>query len=401
MSRREIRRMLLEPKRRLTDRGWVAPALMAAVLLGGVGIGIAVGVGILASQPETKARKTWEQAEMAVDRPPRREDGPVAVGGPEALDPAAPDAPAAGLEAPPPPKSLLRPIVPLPLPRPGGAADDGPGGAADDGPTGPAPEPPQVAAVPLILPQPPVRPTQMDSPAWLRHAVSAPRTTGQPMIAVVIDDLGVDRRRSEKVVGLRAPLTLAWMTYADNLPQITAQARHRGHELMLHVPMQPQAESYDPGPDVLEITLHPDEIRRRLVWGLNRFDGFVGINNHMGSRFTADRIGMRVVMEELNRRGLMFLDSVTTDKSVAPELAKRFGVPFAARHIFLDNEQSVASVRAQLAKAEAHARKHGSAIAIGHPHDATIEALASWLPGLDGKGIVLVPVTAILKANGQ
>jgi polysaccharide deacetylase 2 family uncharacterized protein YibQ len=391
VSRREIRRMLLEPKRRLTDRGWVAPALMVAVLLGGVGIGIAVGIGILASQPETKARNAWEQAEMAVDRPARREDGPAA------LDEVSPPA-SAGLEVPPPPppKSPFHPVVPVPLPRPGGAADDGfdPAEAAP-------PEPPQVAAVPLILPQPPVRPIQLDSPAWLRHAVAAPRTTGQPVIAVVIDDLGVDRRRSEKVVTLRPPLTLAWMTYADNLPQITAQARHRGHELMLHVPMQPQAESYDPGPDVLETSLHPEEIRRRLVWGLNRFDGFVGINNHMGSRFTADRTGMRVVMEELSKRGLLFLDSVTTDKSVGPEMAKRFGVPFAVRHVFLDNDQNVAAVRAQLAKAEAHARKHGSAIAIGHPYDVTIEALAGWLPSLDGKGIVLVPVTAILKANGQ
>lgn len=378
MSRREIRRMLLEPRRRLTDRRWVVPALMGSVLAAGIGIGVAVGVGILASQPETKARKAWEQAEMAVDRPPRREELP------------------AGFEAPPPPPlpKPVVPIVPLPLPRPGGPADDG----FDPDEVEHAP---QTAAVPLILPQPPMRPIAPDSPAWRRHAVAVARTSGQPMIAVVIDDLGVDKRRSERVVALRAPLTLAWMTYADNLPQVTRQARQHGHELMLHVPMQPQADSYDPGPDVLETTLPPDEIRRRLIWGLERFDGFVGINNHMGSRFTADRVGMRVVMEELKKRGLMFLDSVTTGKSVAPELARHFGVPFAARHVFLDNEQSAAAVRAQLAKAEAHARKHGAAIAIGHPHDVTIEALTQWLPALDAKGIVLVPVTALLKVDGQ
>lgn len=379
MSRREIRRMLLEPKRKLTDRKWVVPALMGSVLLAGIGIGVAVGIGILANQPETKARRNWEQAEMAVDRPPRRDH----LG-----------APADGYEAPPPVVARpFTPIVPAPLPRPGGPADDG-----FDPETAEAPAP---AAVPMILPQPPVRPVAPDAPAWVRYAVPAPKASGQPIIAVVIDDLGVDRKRSERVVALRAPLTLAWMTYAENLPQVTQAARRHGHELMLHVPMQPQAESYDPGPDVLEVTLHPEEIRRRLVWGLERFDGFVGINNHMGSRFTGDRVGMRVVMEELKKRGLLFLDSVTTEKSVAPELARRFGVPFAARNVFIDNEQSVAAVKAQLAKAEAHARKHGAAIAIGHPHDSTIEALSQWLPGLESKGIVLVPVTSILKAEGQ
>nr|CAM75020.1 Protein of unknown function DUF610 [Magnetospirillum gryphiswaldense MSR-1] len=217
------------------------------------------------------------------------------------------------------------------------------------------------------------------------------------MIAVVIDDLGVDRKRSERVTTLPAPLTLAWMTYADNLRPITQAARQRGHELMVHVPMQPQSESYDPGPDVLEVGLPTEELRRRLRWGLSRFDGFVGINNHMGSRFTADRAGMNVVMDEIRARGLLFLDSVTTQKSVAPDLARQYGVPFAARHVFLDNEMTVSAVRGQLAKTEAYARKYGAAIAIGHPHDGTIEALAGWLPGLEAKGFVLVPVTTIVK----
>lgn len=377
MSRREIRRMLLQPKRRLVERPWVVPALMAAVLLVGVGIGVAVGLSVLSGKPESKARQAWEQAEMAVDRPPRREGQPVALDADEAP---------------------VRPIVPMPPPRPGGANDDGMDyDAAEGGP----PVRQQEAAVPLILPQPSVKPVQPNSPAWTRYAVPAPKTAGRPMVAVVIDDLGVDKRRSERVTTLRAPLTLAWMTYAEDLPKVTQAARQRGHELMLHVPMQPMGESWDPGPDVLEVGVGPEENRRRLNWGLDRFEGYVGVNNHMGSRYTGDRVGMRVVMEELKKRGLLFLDSVTTDKSVAPELAHNYGVPFVARQVFIDNEQTVSAVMAQLAKAEAYARKHGAAIAIGHPHDATIEALSQWLPGLDAKGIVLVPVTAIVKAAGE
>lgn len=383
MSRREIRRMLMEPKRRLVDRPWVVPALMASVLLAGIGIGVGVGFSVLPGKPEPKVQSTWEQAEMAVDRPPRREDGGVS--------------PDAGL--PP-----FVPIVPLPRPRPGGANDDGMEYDAPEGNDTVAalpPVPQQEAAVPLILPQPSVAPVQAGAPAWIKYAIPSPKTAGRPMIAVVIDDLGVDRKRSERVIPLRAPLTLAWMTYSQDLPRLTHEAHQRGHELLVHVPMQPMGESWDPGPDVLEVGVHPEENRRRLDWGLTRFEGFVGINNHMGSRYTGDRVGMRVVMEELKKRGLLFLDSVTTEKSVGPDLARNYGGPFAARNIFIDNEQSVGAVMAQLQKAEVHARKTGSAIAIGHPHDATIEALAQWLPGLDAKGFVLVPVSAIVKANGN
>lgn len=394
MSRREIRRMLMEPKQRFVDRPWVVPVLMAAVLLAGLGIGVGVGISVLDDKPERQARKAWEQAEMAVDRPPRRESQAVPL-----------DA-----DSPPPlpPVIPFTPIVPMPAPRPGGPNDDGmvydmPEGSEAEGMGAEVEDAPPVqqAAVPLILPQPSVKPTQPNAPAWLRYSVSAPKTAGRPMIAVVIDDLGVDKRRSERVITLRPPLTLAWMTYAEDLPRVTLAAHQRGHELMLHVPMQPMGESWDPGPDVLEVGVHPEENRRRLNWGLDRFDGFVGVNNHMGSRYTGDRVGMRVVMEELKKRGLLFLDSVTTDKSVAPELARNYAVPFAARQVFIDNEQSVTQVLGQLAKAEAYARKHGAAIAIGHPHDATIEALSQWLPGLDAKGIVLVPVTAIVKATNK
>lgn len=389
MSRREIRRMLMEPKHRLVDRPWVVPAIMVAVLLAGVGLGVGVGVSLLPEKPEHKAQAAWEQAEMAVDRPPRREDGSVVV----------PD------EVAEPP---FTPIIPLPRPRPGGDNDDGMDydapqaaeGADDASPRDLPPVPQQTETPsPLILPPPSVA-APSGTPAWQRYAVPAPKTGGRPMIAVVIDDLGVDRRRSEKVIPLRAPLTLAWMTYAQDLPRLTREARNRGHELMVHVPMQPQGASWDPGPDVLEVGVHPEENRRRLEWGLSRFEGFVGINNHMGSRYTGDRTGMKVVMEELRKRGLLFLDSVTTDKSVAPDLARSYGVPFAARNVFIDNDQSVSAVLAQLQKAEAYARKHGAAIAIGHPHDATIEALQQWLPGLDGKGLVLVPVSTIVRAHG-
>lgn len=377
MSRRDIKRLLMEPKRSVTERRWLLPALMAGVLLAGLGFG--VGVGMLAGGDKPKPAVQHD-----MDRPPRNEDQPVAT----------------DLAVAPPPPPPVIPVVPLPPPRPGGPNDDGMLESMEQEAAAPPPEElPLPPALPLILPQPSVAPVNPGAPAWKRHAVAAPRTNGLPMIAVVIDDMGVDRKHTEKAMLLRAPLTLSFLTYAEDLDRWTEAAHKRGHELMLHVPMEPQGEKYDPGPDVLEVGLNPEEIRRRLVWGLNRFDGFVGINNHMGSRFTADNVGMRVVMEELRKRGLLWLDSVTTEKSVGADMAKRFSVPTVSRNVFIDNDGNVAAVKAQLVKAEAHARKHGIAIAIGHPREATIEALAAWLPGLEARGVMLVPITAIVKAK--
>lgn len=267
---------------------------------------------------------------------------------------------------------------------------------------------PEVAALPSIQVPPPevLAPPVVTVPAalstpppagWRRFAVAAPETGGRPMIAIVIDDLGVDRRRSDKVVRLPGPLTTAFMSYAKDAAQQARAARAHGHELLLHMPMQPQGDNYDPGPDVLEVGLPAEELRRRLAQGLDSFEGMIGLNNHMGSRFTADAEGMRVVMDELRRRGLVFLDSLTTGRSVGVAMAQRAGVPAVARDIFLDNDPHAAAVLAQLEKTEQVARRHGHAIAIGHPHDGTIEALSQWLPTLAGKGLVLVPVSAIVQ----
>jgi polysaccharide deacetylase 2 family uncharacterized protein YibQ len=216
-------------------------------------------------------------------------------------------------------------------------------------------------------------------------------------VVIVIDDMGIDRRRSDAVVALPGRLTLAWLPYARDLPAQTAAARQAGHELIVHVPMEPEGEA-DPGPDALLTTLPAEELRRRLARGLSAFDGFVGINNHMGSRFTAHASGMDVVFGELAARGLFFLDSRTTAATVAPAMAARHRVPMATRNVFLDHQQTPAFVEAALRKVEEVARAEGLAIAIGHPHDVTTRALARWLPTLPEKGIHLIPVSAAVEA---
>lgn len=262
------------------------------------------------------------------------------------------------------------------------------------------PTPPPVAAVEPASPVPsrpePLATPELPLPSWRRHAVAAPDAGARPVIALVIDDMGVDRERSARVIGLKGPLTLSFLAYAGGLDRQTAAARTAGHELMLHIPMEPGSKHVDPGPNVLLSGMKPAELKRRLRWNLDRFGSYVGVNNHMGSKFTADAAAMTVVMEEIKSRGLMFLDSRTTGATLGRVLARRMGVPFLERNVFLDNDNDVAAINARLAEVEKLARRKGTAIAIGHPREATIRALGPWLEGLQARGFQLVPLTALL-----
>ena len=240
-----------------------------------------------------------------------------------------------------------------------------------------------------VVPEPP-------RPAWLRNAVVTIVPPGRVPIAIVIDDMGVDRARSERAAALQAPLTLAFLPYARGFEAQIAAARTRGHEILVHMPMQPVGHE-DPGPEALTVALDGNEIRRRLAAVLDRAGPAVGINNHMGSRFTVERDVMRPVLEELQARGLLFLDSVTVGATVGPGLARAMGVPYATRDVFLDNDPSMSAIQARLAELEATARRQGHGVAIGHPHDGTIAALADWLPGAASRGFALVPVSTIVR----
>jgi polysaccharide deacetylase 2 family uncharacterized protein YibQ len=254
--------------------------------------------------------------------------------------------------------------------------------------------PPELAAAPQVA--------TAGLPAWLRNAVPAPARNGRPRIAIVIDDVGVDRARSARAIALPGPLTMSFLPYALDLAQQTEAARRAGHELLVHVPMEPlDTRNNDAGPGPLDVGLSADEILRRLRWDLARFDGYVGINNHMGSRFTSDTEALRPVMQELRDRGLLFLDSRTVPHSLGVSVAARYGVPHAGRDVFLDDEIASPAIAAQLAELERVARRSGSAIAIGHPHDATLDALKAWLRDAPSKGFVLVPLSAIVRERGS
>ncbi|UCH74546.1 MAG: divergent polysaccharide deacetylase family protein [Rhodospirillales bacterium] len=260
----------------------------------------------------------------------------------------------------------------------------------------------QAAGVPLqerLVPRPKVRPAiPAGPPQWLAYAVEPERAPGaRPMIAIVIDDAGVAQARTARAIELPPPLTIAFIPYSRNLERQTRQARQNGHELLVHVPMEPDNGAVDPGPNALLTTLDEDEIMRRFRWALERFDGYVGVNNHMGSKFMARADLLEPLLAEMNARGLMFLDSRTDKGTVGAQLAHEMSLPHASRQVFLDNDLDAGKIAAQLERLERLALRQGHAIAIGHPHDVTVDTLARWIPQARARGFDLVPVSAIVK----
>jgi polysaccharide deacetylase 2 family uncharacterized protein YibQ len=160
--------------------------------------------------------------------------------------------------------------------------------------------------------------------------------------------------------------------------------------------MEPDSAAEDPGPHAIRAATGEAEILSQLDWMLGRFDGYVGINNHMGSRLTRDPARMAVVLGDVKRRGLLFLDSRTTAQSVGADTARHLGVPVAERDVFLDAVEQPAQVRARLAELELRARAQGHAIAIGHPKDVTLDALEPWIAHMRASGFAFAPLTAVI-----
>ena len=246
-------------------------------------------------------------------------------------------------------------------------------------------------------PEPAPQPAAKSDMPLTTYAVPTTVARERPVVAIVLDDMGLDRTRALQAINLPGPLTVSFMTYADGLSALVPQAREHGHEVLAHLPMEPIDAKENPGPGALTVKMDDATIQKTLAADLDSWKGYVGINNHMGSKFTRDKARMTVVMAELKARGLLWLDSKTIAGSAGIDTAKAASVPFIERDVFLDNIDTREEVVKQLAATLALAKSKGTAIAIGHPHDATLAALKQWLPALEAQGVSLVPVTEILK----
>lgn len=223
-----------------------------------------------------------------------------------------------------------------------------------------------------------------------------PKREGKAKIAIIIDDIGMDVRRSKAAIHLPAPITMALLPYAPRVKEMAQEAKRKGHTLIIHTPMEAMDGTVNIGPGGLKESMGEDGIKKSLHAMMESFDGYEGINNHMGSKLTQDKDVMQVVMNELKDRNLFFVDSKTSPQSVAESMAAQAGLAHAGRDVFLDHVESIEFVRNALKKTENMALSRGYAIAIGHPKDFTIQGLKEWMPTLAEKGIELVSVKELL-----
>lgn len=227
----------------------------------------------------------------------------------------------------------------------------------------------------------------------------APLPVG-PKVAVIMDDLGRGTQTAKVLLSIKQPVTFSILpgeTHAREVAQM-AHAAHR--EVLLHLPMEPQGYPADnPGKDALFVRYPDQELVRRFNALLKEVPFAVGTNNHMGSRFTEDRRGMTAVMSVLQQRGMFFVDSMTTGRSVGMAVALEQGVPALKRDVFLDNVADVEKIVAELRHLARTAKKNGQAIGICHPYPATLQALQRELPRLAEQGVTIVPVSRLLPGH--
>ncbi len=227
-----------------------------------------------------------------------------------------------------------------------------------------------------------------------------PPEAGRPKIAIIIDDIGYDRRMARRFIDLGIPLTFAVLPRSPHRDSILRIARAEGVEIMVHLPMEPvEYPGISPGPGALYRHMTPEALKRRLIRNLELIPDARGVNNHMGSRLTANRSQMYGILSILKGREVFFIDSRTSLRSVGRSTAKLIGLPFAQRDVFLDHEPDLSTIERQIDQLLRVARRHGEAVGIGHPHRATVEALRRTLPRLRDQA-ELVPASRIVHPVG-
>lgn len=232
---------------------------------------------------------------------------------------------------------------------------------------------------------------------WSTYARPFNLDDNRPRIAVVLVGLGLSRELTERAMtALPGAISLSFSPYSRNLEAMMTRARRAGHETLIDLPMEPlDFPRDDPGPSTLLTSLSLVDNLNRLEWVLGRTPGYVGVTATMGSQFTTVEDALMPVLEVLKERGLMFVDSRATSRSIATELASSIQLPRAFNNAFVDMTPSISSIDRSLASLEAIARQQGYAVGIARPLPVTFDRLERWSRTLDGKGLALAPVSAI------
>ena len=230
------------------------------------------------------------------------------------------------------------------------------------------------------------------------QAVAAQAHAAAPRIAIIIDDIGHSLVKGERVIALPAPVTLAVLPFTPYTAALAVRARDAGKDVILHQPMQAmRAGRQERG--TMTKAMDSTLLRKALRKSLARVPHAIGVSNHTGSLLTSNPESMAWLMEEVHAQGLFFLDSRTTNETVAEQSARAAGVPIISRDVFLDHVVEPQAIAHQFDRALRLARRQGFAVLIGHPHDATLSLLERELPSLASRGFQLVPVRALVDSR--
>lgn len=222
----------------------------------------------------------------------------------------------------------------------------------------------------------------------------------QPVMAIVIDDIGDNRRKGLAAINLPGAITYAFLPHTPHSFELAKTAHHLGKEVILHAPMENKA-GLRLGPGALTHQHNSQQFNHILNGNLDSIPFAVGMNNHMGSLLTEDREKMGQVMSIVEERQMFFLDSMTTSNTVAWKVAHENGIPYLVRDVFLDNQQRWSYIHNQFKQALSLAVTQGHAVVIGHPYPETVEYLEEALPILEQLGIRLVTASELLKLRSR
>ncbi|MFC1590620.1 divergent polysaccharide deacetylase family protein [Candidatus Omnitrophota bacterium] len=218
----------------------------------------------------------------------------------------------------------------------------------------------------------------------------AARKYKDPKVAIVLDDFGYNNRNVGSILAMNIPITFSILPNQAYSTKISEEADAGGREVILHMPLEPIEEDVRLEPDTITTKMSRDEIRDKLQAAAKSIPHLKGISNHMGSKAMQDEEVVTTMITFMEDKGIFFLDSLVADRSLAKEIAKRRGVRFAERSVFLDNEKDPEYIRGQLYKLRDAAFRTGEAIGIGHDRTSTVKVLAEVLPELQEEGIRFV-----------
>jgi len=223
-----------------------------------------------------------------------------------------------------------------------------------------------------------------------------------PRIALLVTGFGLPDAPSPDLLNdLPPPVSVAYGAYGRSLQDGVSNARAKGHEVLLQIPLEPNNyPTEDPGPHTLLTTLPPEENLKRLQWLMSRYTGYVGVTNHMGAKFEVTQASLAPVFEELKRRGLLYVDDGSVKEPTAERVAYAIGLDYSEASVQIDG-QSAAEIVKQLGQLESLAMQQGAVIGVVRATPATIKQIVEWAGKLEAKGIKLVPVSAAVRSLQQ